>query len=120
MDSIKTLKVDQPWLTLIWEGVKKVEGRKGNPRKYLGWVGQHAIFHYGQMEVAVQVVAARHYGTVPAYLQGEDWRIVAPHLNSYEEALDAYRSFPGNSNEEIARVGGMWALEVELVRVHAP
>lgn len=108
-----SIRVDNPWLQLIADGTKPVEGRAGPLSKFADWVGKPAQFYSDgdhPMIVRVIVVAVRHYDNLYDYLAGEDWQVVAPHLTSLEETIAAYHEF--YSDEDIARRGGMNAIAV--------
>lgn len=105
-----SLQVDDPWLQLIADGQKHVEGRSGPLSKFADWVGKPAQFHNNNLIVRVIVVAVRHYDNLYDYLAGEDWQVVAPHLTSLDETIEAYHEF--YSDEDISRRGGMNAIAV--------
>lgn len=104
------LNVSEPWLWLIATGRKRVEGRHGKADKF---APGRMVFWSSARSVNVRVVAVRHYSTLREYLDGEGWRTVAPHKNSYEEALGAYHEI--YSDAQIAEAGGINALEIVLV-----
>lgn len=107
------LKVQEPWLEQIRIGKKKVEGRSGPADKFSQWVGNVVSFVSEDQSFLVKVIAVRHYDTLYDYLNNEDWEKVAPHLSSYQETLNEYHKF--YDDKKIASVGGMNAIEIELV-----
>ena len=106
------LFVNEPWLTAIREGRKKVEGRAGTRQTYANWVGQQVRFCSAEQEVIVTVLAVHHYETLSAFLDAEGWQNAAPHLGSREETTTQYLEFyPGDF---IARHGGMNGIIIEV------
>lgn len=104
------LQVDEPWLEMIRTGLKRVEGRVGPISRFEEWVGSPAQLYSSEQTLRVMVVAVRHYDNLYDYLAGEDWSVVAPHLDSLEEVIRGYHEF--YSDEEIERRGGMNAIAV--------
>lgn len=108
------LFVNEPWLSAIRDGRKKVEGRAGTLETYAAWTGQQARFCSNQQEVIVNVLEVHHYDTLEAFLQAEGWQNAAPHLSSREETAAKYLEFyPGDF---ISQHGGMNGIIVEVAR----
>ncbi len=115
-NNLNRLHVSDPWLTLIKEGKKTIEGRKGNKDKYKSWIGNQAIFFNTNMNLLVKIKDVRHYDTLYDYLKNEDLKIVAPHIcDDYDQVVTAYHKFA--SDEEIFKVGGFNGIEIEVIGV---
>ncbi len=115
-NNLNRLHVSDPWLTLIKEGKKTIEGRKGNKDKYKSWTGNQAIFFNDNMNLLVKIKDVRHYDTLYDYLKNEDLKIVAPHIcDDYDQVVTAYHKFA--SDGEIFKVGGFNGIEIEVIGV---
>ena len=113
MDQLKSLFVDDPWLTQILLGNKLVEGRKGPKSKYEEWIGKDVIFYNNSIKILVHVEAVRHYNTLYDYLNFEGLEKVAPHITTgYDAVVDAYHKF--GSDEEIGHGGGFNSIVIKL------
>jgi ASC-1-like (ASCH) protein len=109
------LFVNEPWLSAIRDGTKKVEGRAGRLDEFSGWIGKRARFHSSEQEVIVTVSDVHHYNTLQDFLRVEGWKNAAPHLKSEAETAEAYLNFyPG---DHIAKAGGMNGIMISVVRV---
>lgn len=105
-----SLHVREPWLTLIKEGKKTVEGRKGSREKHSIWVGRRVRFYNETQEVFVQVLKVEHYVGLDPFLVCEGWERCAPHLKSFDETKKAYQQF--YSDDVIKKDGGMNAIHI--------
>jgi ASC-1-like (ASCH) protein len=113
------LPVCSPWLEEIAAKRKTVEGRPGSAARWVAWIGRPAEFYNAALIVKVRVVAIRHYATLPDYVAGEGWRVIAPHLGCDETALGVYRS-SFYTDAAVVQRGGMNAIEVVVVSVGVP
>ena len=108
------LFVNEPWLSSIRDGKKTVEGRTGPLKEFSEWIGKKAKFYSKEQELIVDVIEVHHYDTLEAYLFAEGWKNAAPHLNSFEDTVNAYLQFyPGNY---VRDNGGMNAIIVSVQR----
>lgn len=109
------LFVNEPWLSAIRDGRKRVEGRAGTLETYAGWIGQQVRLCSDEGEVIVKVLAVHHYDTLSAFLDAEGWQNAAPHLGSREETAAKYLEFyPGDF---IDRHGGMNGIIIEVAPI---
>ena len=105
------MSVRDPWLGLIADGRKTVEGRAGPESKSRHLVGGRlTFFNDGGLvpEVATEVVAVRHYPDLYTYLDQEQ-RQAAPQFVSRDDAARAYHEF--YPDRLIAERGGICAIE---------
>lgn len=120
--SKNTMHVQEPWLDLIDQGEKTIEGRVGQLGKFDDKLNKVIVFFNEDKFVPVELIDVRHYDTLEDYLLGEDWHEFAPHLDSLEEVRSAYQAvtLPDGekvfSPERIRRLGGINALEVRRVK----
>ena len=106
------LFVNEPWLSNIRDGKKRVEGRAGTLKDFSCWIGQEATFYNKSQKVTVQIVDVRHYNTLQEFLSSEGWQNVAPHLHNIDEVKAAYLSFyPGTY---IDKAGGMNGIVISV------
>ncbi|ARF10665.1 ASCH domain protein [Hokovirus HKV1] len=108
-----SLHIQEPWLTHIQQGTKKVEGRKGTLEKYQHLLDNDVVFFNENKIVKVHIIEIRHYATLYDYLDKEDYKKVLPGIETYEKAVSTYHKF--YTNEQIKENGGMCALVFELV-----
>lgn len=118
----------EPWITEIAAGRKKVEARVGPPDFYKGLIGQKIkLVAFGgekndKKKVIAEVTAVRHYKDLAEYLKAETWQKVAPHVKSEQEAVKAYLEIKDKSGNEVygaERVkekGGITAIEFKVLK----
>lgn len=114
-EKINNLHVQEPWFTLIKDGLKTVEGRKGNSTKYKNWENNYAVFYNDDNAILVLVKNVRHYNNLDDYLTTENLNDVAPHLNqNYDLIKSKYHVF--NTDEAIKKDGGFNGIEIEMIK----
>jgi len=106
------LHVRDPWLDYIQNGIKVVEGRKGNIAKYINWIGKKITFYNEVRKVEVEVLKLEHYDDLYSYLEKEGYNKVLPNIESYDTAVDEYHKF--YSDEDIKIAGGMVAIYIKV------
>lgn len=112
------LFVNEPWLSTIQDGKKRVEGRAGTLKDFSCWIGREATFYNTSQKVTVQILDVRHYNTLQEFLSSEGWQNVAPHLHNMDEVKAAYLTFyPGTY---IDKAGGMNGIVISVVNDTPP
>lgn len=109
-----SLYVRDPWLYYIQIGIKKVEGRKGNPEKFKHWIGKKVYFFNNERKIPVYVEEIRHYPDLSSYLDNEGFENVLPGIKSKEHATQIYNEF--YDDDVIKKAGGMLAIVVSLTK----
>ena len=108
------LHISDPWLTLIKDGKKIVEGRNGPKNKFEKHIGKYAVFFNKNLAILVLIKDVRHYDTLIDYLNTEGLQKVAPQYgNNFDKVVEEYHKFA--SDEEIERVGGFNGIEVKVI-----
>ncbi len=106
----RVLQVREPWFTLIREGRKTIEGRRGRLEDF-----QHIKsieFQCNEESVIVNVHGLRHYVDLREMLLAEPLEQLLPGVSSEQKALDIYHGFW--SDDFVAASGGMVALDVAV------
>ena len=106
------LPVQEPWLSLIADGEKTVEGRAGPATKFAHFVGKRVKFVNKKRVVYVEVIAVHHYKDLYSYLNEVEWHNAAPHLSSFKGTVAAYHKY--HNDTEIANLGGINAIHVRV------
>lgn len=113
-DNMFFLHISEPWLTLIKNGKKIVEGRKGDKNKFKKHISEYAIFFNKNLAILVLIKDVRHYDTLIDYLNTEGLQKVAPQFgDNFDKVVEEYHKF--GSDEEIEKVGGFNGIEVEVI-----
>jgi len=110
------LFIREPWFSLIKDGRKKVEGRKGSFHRYNSWIGNKCLFINPKTEEKIEVIVTKvkHYNNLRDYFNDVGVAITAPHLNTVEEAIESHKLF-GYTEEAVESSGGMNALYFDIV-----
>jgi ASC-1-like (ASCH) protein len=112
------LFVNEPWLSNIRDGKKRVEGRAGALEDFSCWVGRQATFYNSKQKVTVRILDVHHYGPLKEFLAFEGWANAAPHLRNMDESVAAYLQFyPGTY---IDKAGGMNGIVISVVKKLRP
>jgi len=69
---------DEPWFSLIREGIKPVEGRKNSPKYQNIRVGDPIEFTNGKESFLTKVVAIRSYTSLEDYLDDVGFATALP------------------------------------------
>lgn len=105
------LHCEDPWFTLIKNGVKPVEGRKNSP-KYATWkTGDKLVFALGEQEFVTTITKISKYKTLEDYLEGETLARALPGVLTLEEGVNIYLQW--STREEIEE-NGFLGIEVSL------
>lgn len=107
----KVLSVQEPWLTLIFDGferaggrvLKLVEGRVGRPSDGKYWVDQVVWIPGGPTRKAGRaycILNIKHYTDLESFLAVEWWR-AAPQCPGIKEAKEAYLSIKNEEGEAV-------------------
>ena len=122
------MNIQEPWLYHIQQGTKKIEGRRGNEKKYEHLLGQIVCFYNDERTVFVKVIELHHYKNLYDYFDAEIYSIALPGIDSYEKAVDTYYSFYVKdksivgaekiklAEESIKEEGGIVAIIFELIK----
>lgn len=101
----------QPWLSLIHEGKKTVEGRCGPLKAYLKYLHKKVMVTNGDVKCICKVKAIRYH----------EWKAAAPHVSSKREAKETYLKIMFKDGGQvfspyrIRQTGGMVAIELEHI-----
>ena len=95
---------DRAIFNALKSGQKRVETRAATERFRRVKVGDKLIFICGQDRFEKEVRAVSHFPSIEAMLHEVGFRQIAPWLNSAEELVSLYQSFPGYP-EKIAKFG---------------
>ncbi|CRX39527.1 ASCH domain-containing protein [Estrella lausannensis] len=94
---------EEPYFSLIREGLKRVEGRKNSPKYQLISPGDTIEFYCGDNSFLTTVTEIRRYDTLTAYLEDVTPEKALPGIQTMEEATAVYLQW--STEEEIARSG---------------
>lgn len=99
----KLIHCQEPWFSLIREGVKPVEGRKNSPRFSALKPGERLTFTNGADSFDTVILRIAHFPTLRAYLEGVGLQNALPGVASLEEAEKIYLQW--STREEIEKYG---------------
>lgn len=103
MIQIHRIHCQDPWFSLIRQGLKPVEGRKGLP-KYSNWnAGDKLIFFLGNNEFETIITGINRYESIQDYLNGEGIERALPGVQTVEEAIRIYLQW--NTLAEVEKYG---------------
>lgn len=88
-----SIHCEDPWFSLIRQGVKPVEGRKATHTYKKITAGDIINFSNGQEHFKATVVEVRHYPSLEDYLTDVTVEKALPGVASYEEALKIYHQW---------------------------
>lgn len=114
------LYVQSPWYEEIVSGKKTIEGRSGPYQKFKEWIGGELALENKNSKIIVKVIDVKHYDTLEEYIDKSNWKNIAPHMDSREETIQAYRDIIDRdghhvfSDENIKSHGGMNAIYLQL------
>jgi ASC-1-like (ASCH) protein len=112
------MEVQEPWLSMIEDGTKTVEGRSGPRSKFIHLIGHLVELYYQDRAIIRLVVDIRHYDTLDQYL-AQEWRCAAPTAQSIDDARQKYLEIRTADDEQVysaerlQRVGGMNGIVLE-------
>lgn len=101
--AITTIHCEDPWFSLIRDGIKPVEGRKGSPSHKKIKVGDFLNFTNGMEGFVAEVTEIRAYSTLEEYLNDVTVEKALPGVKTMEEALKIYRQW--STDEQIKAYG---------------
>lgn len=111
------LKCEEPWFSLIRQGVKPVEGRKNSPKHSTIQKADFIEFSNGSESFLTIVTDIKQYPTLDEYLHGVTIQKALPGVASFEEAKRVYLKW--STPEEIESYGFL-AIFVKVVPVTSP
>jgi ASC-1-like (ASCH) protein len=94
---------EDPWFSLIRQGVKPVEGRKKTHSYKRIKVGDQINFSNGQDSFIANVVEIRDYPNIEDYLEDVGLEKALPGIKTIEEGLQTY--YKWSSEEKIRQYG---------------
>lgn len=97
------LHCEEPYFSLIRNGLKKVEGRKNSPRYQNILPGDVIEFYCGDSSFLAEVTEIKRYKGLTEYLTSVTPEGALPGVQSMEEAIRIYHQW--SSEEEILRYG---------------
>ncbi|CAH6418588.1 Hypothetical protein POVN_LOCUS306 [uncultured virus] len=101
------IEVSEPWFSLIAEGKKTVEGRKGTVIWSRIKAGSKLLFMEAKEKkriVGAKATGVTKYPSIEAYLKEEGVNACLPGVQTQEEGVAVYRSFWTNK-EDIVTYG---------------
>lgn len=108
---IHTLHCQEPWFSLLYTGVKPVEGRKRSSQYESIRPGDLIDFQNDGKEFRALVTEVRLYESLQEYLQDVGVEVALPGVSSMDEAVRIYSQW--STKEELAR--GFVGIFVERV-----
>jgi ASC-1-like (ASCH) protein len=103
MSTVFNLICDEPWFSLIRQGVKPVEGRKNSPKYQNIHPGDFIDFSNGVEHFRAIVLEIRVYASLEEYLNDVTYQKALPGITSLEEAVHTYHQW--STPEEIEQHG---------------
>lgn len=101
--TLHRLHCQEPYFSLIHQGLKCVEGRKNSPKYQMIRQGDRIEFFCGSEAFLTEVVEIRCYPDLVAYLSDVTPQKALPGIQTMDEAVAIYLQW--SSEEEIARFG---------------
>ncbi len=101
--TIHPIHCEDPWFTLIRQGIKPVEGRKNTHTYKRIKVGDQIKFSNGQESFLAQVVEIRNYQTLEEYLEDVTVEKALPGITTMQDALNTY--YQWSTEEKIRQYG---------------
>jgi len=115
------LHIQSPWFDKILSGKKTIEGRNGPLSKFTNYIDKLILITNDVNNALVKIIDVKHYDNLYDYVNESGWRNIAPHTNSYEETIEAYRQIKNSdgeyvfSDEMIKLKGGINAIYIKLL-----
>lgn len=112
----RVIEVSEPWFSLIRDGIKKVEGRKGSPTWVDIKIGD-VIISNGKEKFKMKIVGInKYYGEncLENYLKTEKIENVLPGIGSIEEGMKIYMSPPINWTQQELNKYGILAFQLSF------
>jgi len=88
--TIFNIHCDEPWFSLIRQGVKTVEGRKNTHSYKKIKIGDKINFSNGKESFLADVKEIREYSSIEEYLNDVSLENALPGVKSIQEGLDIY------------------------------
>jgi ASC-1-like (ASCH) protein len=106
---------DDPWFSLIRQGVKPVEGRKNSPKYQHIRPGDTIQFINGEDNFLARVIEIKSYISLEAYLQDVTVEKALPGVKELEEATKIYQQW---STPEEIQTHGFLGIFVEPISLN--
>lgn len=94
---------EDPWFSLIRQGIKPVEGRKATHSYKKIMAGDQILFMNGTDSFKVLVEEVRQYPSLETYFEDVTLEKALPGIKTIEEGLETY--YQWSSKEQIDRYG---------------
>ena len=107
--------VSEPWFTLIYLGLKTVEGRKNKGRfkeMQVGEVIEWTNNDFNPRNVLTKITKKREYKTFKEYLESEGLNKCLPGISNMEDGLSVYFKYFTKEDEKNF---GVVAIELKLI-----
>lgn len=104
-------EVDRRVFEAIKNGEKTIETRKANEQNLAIKKGDIAVFECGQDVLEKEILETRHFKSIDEMLMVYNFKQIMPFVDSKEEMIKVYHSFPGYK-EEIEK-NGLVAFELK-------
>jgi ASC-1-like (ASCH) protein len=91
--SVFQLICEEPWFSLIRQGIKPVEGRKNSPKHQKIKINDLIDFSNGKEHFRTIVTEIRSYTSLKDYLNNVTIQKALPYVSSFEEALKIYHQW---------------------------
>ena len=109
-----SIDIQEPWFSLIRDGKKKVEGRKGSPKWNNLKAGDTVSFVNNNESFLAKIIGINKYSSLEEFLTTETLSRVLPHIRTIEHGKKIYMSPPINWTQEEIDEYGILAIEVQI------
>lgn len=100
------IDLQEPWFSLIRDGRKTVEGKKGSPKWTHLKAGDWVSFVNNNESFLVKIIGINRYDSLEEFLKTETLERVLPGVKTIEQGKRIYMSPPINwTQEEIDKYG---------------
>ena len=102
MNKINSMKLSEPWYTLIKNGKKTVEGRIYDKKRKLLNVGDTLIFTdtNGKNEIVTTIINLKVFKNFDKAIRYAKLKNVLPNIRTYKDGVKIYHSIPGYKKKE--------------------
>lgn len=107
--------VSEPWFTLIFLGLKKVEGRRNKGRfqeMKVGDIIKWTNSDFGKREFTVRITGKQTYGSFAEYLKKEGLAACLPGIRDIDQGVQIYYKYYTVEDE---KEFGVAAIRMELI-----
>lgn len=101
--TIFNLHCEEPWFTLIRQGIKPVEGRKNSPSYHKIKANDFINFSNGKDSFLAMVLEVKHYDSIEKYLDDVTLEKALPGIKTIQEGINTY--YQWSTKEQIREYG---------------